>query len=234
MKGIIYIMTTAVPGLIKIGKTRSANFEQRMYDLEHTGYCNVTALKRTFAIEVDDYDEKEAMLHTIFEKSQVANTELFALDVNIALQLMSSLDGEVVFPKESKDEIFITAVDNSNSRLIPNGKYVLKRLKRSDNKTVEAYANINNGIWTLLKDSVLGICEDVGVSNKAKEFRTVLPLDENGRLLNDVELGECSPSFASDLVMNQSTNGWNDWKDENGNSVDIYRKKDTKHEDNDE
>lgn len=57
-KGIIYIMTTAVPGLIKIGKTGSANFEKRMYDLEHDGYRNVTALKRSFAIEVDDYDEK--------------------------------------------------------------------------------------------------------------------------------------------------------------------------------
>ena len=48
-KGIIYIMTTAVPGLIKIGKTGSANFEQRMYNLEHDGYRNVTALKISFA-----------------------------------------------------------------------------------------------------------------------------------------------------------------------------------------
>lgn len=73
-KGIIYIMTTAVPGLIKIGKTGSANFEQRMYNFEHDGYRNVTALKRSFAIEVDDYDEKEAMLHIIFEKNRVSDT----------------------------------------------------------------------------------------------------------------------------------------------------------------
>ena len=58
-KGIIYVMTTVVPGLIKIGKTGSSNFEQRMYNLEHDGYRNVTALKRAFAIEVEDYDEKE-------------------------------------------------------------------------------------------------------------------------------------------------------------------------------
>ena len=97
-KGIIYIMTTAVPGLIKIGKTGSTNFEQRMYNLEHDGYRNVTALKRSFAIEVDDYDEKEAMLHTIFEKSRVSDTELFALDVNIVTQLLSSFDGVVRCP----------------------------------------------------------------------------------------------------------------------------------------
>ena len=44
-KGIIYVMTTAVPGLIKIGKTGLDNFEQRMYQLERNGYSNVTALK---------------------------------------------------------------------------------------------------------------------------------------------------------------------------------------------
>lgn len=32
-KGIIYCMTTIVPGLIKIGKTGVNNFEQRMYNL---------------------------------------------------------------------------------------------------------------------------------------------------------------------------------------------------------
>ena len=42
-KGIIYIMTTAVPGLVKIGKTNTTNFKDRMYNLEHNGYRNVTA-----------------------------------------------------------------------------------------------------------------------------------------------------------------------------------------------
>ena len=59
-KGIIYVMTSVVPGLIKIGKTGTNSFEQRMYNLEHNGYCNVTALKRAFAIEDEGYDEKEA------------------------------------------------------------------------------------------------------------------------------------------------------------------------------
>ena len=62
-KGIIYVMTTIVPGLIKIGKTGTQNFESRMYNLEHDGYRNVTGLKRCFAIEVEDYDEKENHFH---------------------------------------------------------------------------------------------------------------------------------------------------------------------------
>lgn len=225
-KGIIYIMTTAVPGLIKIGKTGSENFEQRMYNLEHDGYRNVTALKRSFAIEVEDYDEKEAMLHTIFEKSRVSDTELFALDVNIVTQLLSSFDGVVVFPKtETKSEVFDTAVDNAKGKLLPNGTYTFQRKKKSDNKVVKATAVIDYGRWTLLKGSVLGVVEDVGVSQKAKTLRIGMPIDSNGKLLEDTELGECSPSFAGSIVMNQSNNGWTDWKDKDGNPVDIYRKK---------
>jgi len=57
-RGIIYVMTTVVSGLIKIGKTDLNNFESRMYNLERHGYANVTGLTRRFAIEVEDYDEK--------------------------------------------------------------------------------------------------------------------------------------------------------------------------------
>ena len=52
-KGIIYLMTTVVSGLIKIGKTRNDQFENRMRSLESNGYANITGLKREFAIEVD-------------------------------------------------------------------------------------------------------------------------------------------------------------------------------------
>ena len=225
-RGIIYIMTTVVPGLIKIGKTGSNSFDQRMYTLEHNGYSNVTALKRHFAIEVDDYDEKEALLHTIFAKSQVGDTELFAVDVNICTQLLSSFDGTVVFPKnETKDEIFDVATDNSKSKLIPNGEYSFKKKKKSDNKTVSAKARVDNGRWTLLKGSVLGLIEDVGVSQRAKLVRADLPIDSNGKLLEDYELGDCSPSHAGTVVMNASNNGWTDWKNSNGDPVDVYRPK---------
>lgn len=223
-KGILYIMTTAVPGLIKIGST--SNFEQRMYKLEHDGYQNVTALKRSFAIEVDEYDEKEFMLQNIFEKSRLPNTELFALDVNIATQLLSSFDGKVIFPKtETKDDIFVDATDTTEGKKIPNGTYTFQRKKISDNKVVRATAVINNGRWTLKKGSVLGIVEGVGVSQKAKSVRATMPLDSNGKLLDDFELGACSPSHAGAVVMNQPDDGWIDWKNAEGQPVDIYRKK---------
>ncbi len=225
-KGIIYVMTTAVPGLIKIGRTGSDNFEQRMYNLEQNGYRNVTGLKREFAIEVEEYKNKENLLDTIFEKSRVSDTELFAVDKNIVIQLLSSFEGKMIYPKdERKNEVFKEAADNRTSSIIPNGKYTFERRKKSDgNKLVKATAIVENGCWTLIKGSVLGITEDKGVSAKAKAARAVAPMDNNGKLLEDFELGVCSSSHAGTVVMNQSNNGWDDWKNKDGKPIDIYRK----------
>ena len=108
-KGIIYLMSTVVDGLIKIGKTD--NYERRMKELEKNGYRNVTGLKREFAIELEDYDEKEILLQTIFSKSKLGDTELFSVDIDIAKQLLSSFDGEIIYPKEDKTDIFVKATD---------------------------------------------------------------------------------------------------------------------------
>lgn len=98
-KGIIYVMTTAVSGLIKIGQTGTNNFQERMRFLEANGYYNVVGLKRFFAIELDDYIEKENLLHNIFNKYRVGESELFALDREIVHQLLLSFEGNVVYPE---------------------------------------------------------------------------------------------------------------------------------------
>jgi hypothetical protein len=106
-KGIIYITTTSVTGLIKIGKTRSDAFQNRMTVLEQNGYWNVNGLKRYYAVEVDDYDEKEKLIHTIFSKSQVATSELFALDKELAKEVLRSFDGRQIYPVvDSTGEVY--------------------------------------------------------------------------------------------------------------------------------
>lgn len=103
-KGIVYIMTTAVSGLIKIGKTGSGNYQDRMRFLESNGYYNVAGLKRFFAIELNDYDDKEDLIHEIFSKHQVGSSELFALDQDLARQLLISFEGRVIYPEKVNKE----------------------------------------------------------------------------------------------------------------------------------
>jgi len=104
MKGIIYIMTTAVSGLIKIGQTGTSNYQERMRFLEANGYYNVSGLKRFFAIELDDYTDKESLLIEIFNKHRVGDSELFALDYDLVRQLLLSFDGKVIYPKDVNKE----------------------------------------------------------------------------------------------------------------------------------
>ncbi len=102
--GIVYIMTSAVSGLIKIGKTGNANYPERMRFLEANGYYNVVGLRRSFAIELTDYDDKEKLLHEIFGKHRVGDSELFALDVELVKQLLLSFEGKVIYPEKVDKE----------------------------------------------------------------------------------------------------------------------------------
>lgn len=118
-KGIIYIMTTAVSGLIKIGKTQTNQYDNRMHFLENNGYYNVSGLKRAFAIEVEDYDDKERLLHEVFSKHLVADSELFALDLELVEQLLLAFAGKIIYPKNiNKEKRFdeVTKIRTVSSR----------------------------------------------------------------------------------------------------------------------
>lgn len=131
-------MSTAVDGLIKIGKTGSDNFSQRMTYLESNGYRNVSGLKRQFAIELSGYEEKERLLDSLFSRSRVSNTELFSLNINEVIQLLSSFEGKIVYPaQENKARIFENATEAVETALIPDGTYTLD-VKQKDNRRVHA------------------------------------------------------------------------------------------------
>ena len=224
-QGIIYCMTTIVPGLVKIGKTGKDNFEQRMYNLERNGYVNVVGLKRRFAIEVEDYDEKESLIHELLSKSNVPNTELFAVDIELVVQLLSSLEGKQVFPKSiSKEEVFNTATDEvqkntygTNKYLIPNGTYYFSE-KVKGGKKIAASMRVENGKFIVIKGSQCLPCEKDWMPENRKNARI-----ENGILMEDVECN--SPSTAGWIILGNANNGWITWKTKEGKNIDIFRKK---------
>jgi len=130
-KGIIYIMTTAVFGLIKIGQTGTKNYSERMRFLEANGYSNVSGLKRFFAIELVDYIDKENLLKEIFSKHRVGDGELFALDYELARQLLLSFDGKIIFPSNiNKEKEFdkVSEIRNQSSLF----SFYKKGLKNGD------------------------------------------------------------------------------------------------------
>ena len=219
-KGIIYLMVTVVPGLIKIGKTRNDQFENRMRFLESNGYANITGLKREFAIEVDGYDDKEKLIHDIFSKSRIVGTELFALDIEIAKSLLASLDGKQIYPKDkSKKEVFKESTEEIklkiNEGFIPDGEYVLNRNIKGFGK-VKGKAIVKNGVFTVLKGSLCG--------NVDKKY--VPSIRRNAKIKDNIlqeDIICMNPSSAGWVVIGKSNNGWMEWKDSQGNSIEKYR-----------
>lgn len=227
-KGIIYVMSTVVPGLIKIGKKGSESFENRMYSLEHNGYSNVVGLQRQFAIEVEEYDEKETLLDDIFSKSRVPGTELFALDINIVIQLLSSFEGKQVYPEtETKEQSFDEATAKRHVKedwaLVPDGTYYLKRkIKRNGNKAIEATMIVKEGKFIIPKGTKLSPTE---VGKLADNIRSIRHSNLVKDYITQEDVSFMAPSAASDLVIGAPSNGWIYWKNKDGDSIDIYRNK---------
>ncbi|MDE7364276.1 MAG: hypothetical protein K2N27_05230 [Ruminococcus sp.] len=232
-KGIIYLMETVVPGLIKIGKTHSDNFEQRMYNLERNGYNNVSGLKRRFAIEVEEYDAKEILLHNLFDKNRLQNSELFAIDIDLMIQLLSSFEGKQIYPKdETKEEVFADATKQALANadeniqasvaraLIPEDTYYLKQNKK-DVGLITAKMRVENGHFIVLKGSK---CAPVSTDSKVPEARREAVIS-NGVLMEDVEC--TSPSIAGWIPLGMSNNGWLVWKTSSGEPIDIFRQSST-------
>ena len=221
-RGIIYVCSTAVEGLIKIGRTN--DFQKRMKLLEDNGYRNVTGLKRQFAIEVDNHEEIEQLLDDLFAKSRVGNTELFSLDLNKIIQLLSSFAGKQVYPtNETKQEVFNNATEIIHSKMIPDGEYFLSRKIKEINQIVKAQMVVENGKFILKKGSNIAPYKEYKTPSWIA-VRKDMKLDHNGSLLNDVECS--SPSMAAALVVGQSANGWTSWKNANNQLINIYRQND--------
>lgn len=226
-RGIIYVMTTVVPGLVKIGKTGTSNFEERMHYLEHNGYSNITGLRRAFAIEVDDYDEKESMLDDIFSRSSLSGTELFALDVNLVIQLLSSFEGNQVYPQaETKEEAFDKATADHVDRLmaegVPDGTYQMRRRSKKDGRVIDATMEVEGGSYIIRAGQRVSTIEAPGVPEAVKALRSQY-VDPKGLVTSDVSFD--SPSSAGSFVLDASCDGWRDWRCEDGKPISRYRKK---------
>lgn len=218
-KGIIYVMSTAVEGLIKIGITD--NFERRMGQLESNGYRNVAGLKRQFAIEVENYEEKEILLDDMFEKSRLGTTELFSLDLNKTIQLLSCFEGKQIYPLgEMKEEVFERVTEAVQNSEIPDGTYVYEVKNQLDGKLYKGTMLVEKGKLTLKVGSTLA---PLTVDGTNVWITTRKSMGVDACVLNK-DLVCSSVSIAANYVCGHEKNGWKAWKDPNGNFIDIYRK----------
>ena len=195
-KGIIYVMTTAVSGLIKIGQTGTSNFQERMRFLEANGYYNVVGLKRFFAIELEDYAEKEKLLHDIFNKHRVGESELFALDQELIRQLLLSFEGKVVYPEninQGKEFEEISKVRKQSELFsfykkgLKNGEKISFIKDKNIIATVcgEREVEYQGQVWKL-SPLTYKIFEQRGELNTSGAYQGAAYFEYNGKKLKDI------------------------------------------------
>lgn len=221
--GVLYVMSTVVPGLVKIGKTTTDRFDDRMRILERNGYNNVTGLHREFAIEVERYDEKERMLDDIFSKARVPGSELFALDINLAIELLSSFEGRQIYPKsstESKSKVFGDAAKNhqehTDIQSIPEGIYYLDR-KRPQ---LHVEMGVEDDMLTIRAGQRVAANDSTSIDKGARELRRS-NVAADGTVRADVHFS--SPSQAAAFSTGHACNGWAQWKTADGQAIDAFR-----------
>ena len=195
-KGIIYVMTTAVTGLIKIGRTETRQFEERMRFLESNGYNNINNLKRYFAIEVEDYIEKEKLIHEIFSIHKVAESKLFALDKEIVKQLLLCFEGRVIYPENVNQEKEFKEISKTRKqgelfsfykKGLKNGDKISFIRDRNIVATVcgEREVEYKGEVWKL-SPLTHKIFEERGELNESGAYQGAAYFEYNGKKLKDL------------------------------------------------
>ncbi len=175
-KGYVYIMTTAVDGIIKIGK--SDNWNRRCQsELETNGYRNMNGLKTYFVIECSDYSEIENIMHDIFRESRVigakdSKTELFAVDKDRAKRVLSRM-GTQVFPEITNT--INSARKSTTSKYTPFWNQLSKYANNLNTKcNLDTYTSHALKVPVGYSEAWAGIC-----FNSLEEFKLVIDFASN-------------------------------------------------------
>ena len=195
-KGVLYIMNTVVNGLIKIGTTETKQYNERMRALEYNGYYNVTGLKRFFAIEVDNYKEKEDLLDNIFSRNRLGMSELFSLDSYMVKELLLAFEGKVIFPEGTNKTKEFENVSKTNEQ---NNKFsfYMKGMKNGDIITFHTDKSVTAKVVGEREVEYMGqkyklspltykLYEERGKLTKSGTYQGAAHFEFKGKLLKDL------------------------------------------------
>ncbi|MBR3394331.1 MAG: GIY-YIG nuclease family protein [Oscillospiraceae bacterium] len=114
-------------------------------------------------------------------------------------------------------------VSTSDICVIPNGTYNLERKVRGwENQTVRATLKVEDGKYILLKGSTICPIVKDSMGEGTKKIRSTASINNN-ELTSDLVVS--SVSQASSLAVGSACDGWETWKTEDGEPIDVFRAK---------
>ncbi len=197
-EGIIYIMATLMPTIIKIGRTEEKQFKERMRKLETDGYNQMNGLKRYFAIKVSNYIGKERLLQDVFAQQRIGKTELFCLDAELVVSLLTEFGGKIIYPEtqdnNNEKEIATLSKTITQNRLfsfykkgIPEGAIVtfIKDKDITAKVVGDREVEYQGDTWKL-SGLARKLFEDRGEVNKSGAYQGAAYFEYKGKKLKDL------------------------------------------------
>lgn len=171
--------------------------ETKLYKLE---------TKKTSSNTANENDE---MYCDEYLESAYEMLEILGLDLN-----SNTLD------KIAEEEV--TNGVSSNDK-VPDGIYKFsRRIKKINNNLLEATMEVKDGKYILKQGSQITDVVSASIVPSIEEIRNNAQIVD-GILQKDIETN--SPSACLMIAIAMSCNGWSEWKNSNGEPIDIYRHK---------
>ena len=180
------------------------SINKRVNELNH--YINTTKQTNAGTANRFDMEDCDMYLSKAFDMLDV-----LGLDLNTYIDNDS---GQI-------DDSSYSDNASSNTDSVPDGVYSMSwKLKRWGNKTAKGKMQVTGGKFIVLAGSDVCPNEGYGLLDKVKIKR------DNANIVNDTLQEDVvfnSPSGAASFVIGSAANGWNTWKNNDGQSIDVYR-----------
>ena len=144
---IVYALTnSAMPGLVKIGKTTQTDISLRMGQLYSTGVP--VPFECVYAVQVDDCTKVESALHVVFGPNRInPNREFFKIDPEQAIAVL-----KLIGPDDATEEVRKELNENVSQAEKDSGNKLKKR------------PNINFHEIGIVDGEILNFVDDEGVT----------------------------------------------------------------------
>jgi hypothetical protein len=136
-------------------------------------------------------------------------------------QMLDAIGFDLITYKDVVDNDYSEIDEGDISCVVPDGYYYLDRKIKRANKKYKAKMQVASGKYIVLSGSE--ICSKIGpgLSDNIIDLRNSANIADEV-LQNDVSFN--SPSAASQFVIGAASNGWTNWKCEDGQMIDVFRK----------
>ncbi len=169
-------------------------------------YINTTKTTNSGTASSDDKDDSDDYLNEVYKMLYM-----------IGLDLITHSEEQ-----EAAEDIAASNSMASDYTTIPDGIYYFaRRIRRMGNTLLKGRMEVEKGTFILLPGSDVAPEAGIGLAPSVDDIRNATKI-ENGKLMERVTL--TSPSACGEFIMGSSCNGWLNWKTENGEAINKFRR----------